>query len=157
MHILILGAGVVGVSTAYELLKDGHEVTIIDRQPSPAMETSFKNGGLIAPGHSFAMDGVDISFIDFFSNNQMNNPFRFKFQWDLDFWRWGIQFLKHLRSGQSQERTLEKCEFCLYSQRIYHETLKVTGITNKHGKMGLIYFLVMSMDIYMELHKQVHH
>ena len=50
MHILILGAGVIGITTAYELLKAGHEVTIIDRQPSPAMETSFKNGGLIAPG-----------------------------------------------------------------------------------------------------------
>ena len=66
MHILILGAGVIGVSTAYELLKDGHDVTIIDRQSAPAMETSFKNGGLIAPGHSFAMDSVKIPCSGFF-------------------------------------------------------------------------------------------
>ena len=54
MHILILGAGVIGVTTAYELLKANHEVTIIDRQPEPALETSFGNAGLIAPGHSYA-------------------------------------------------------------------------------------------------------
>ena len=54
MHILILGAGVIGVTTSYELLKAGHEVTIIDRQPEPAFETSFGNAGLIAPGHSYA-------------------------------------------------------------------------------------------------------
>ena len=54
MHILILGAGVIGVTTAYELLKTGYKVTVIDRQPEPALETSFGNAGLIAPGHSYA-------------------------------------------------------------------------------------------------------
>ena len=54
MHILILGAGVIGVTAAYYLLKTGHEVTVIDRQPEPALETSFGNAGLIAPGHSYA-------------------------------------------------------------------------------------------------------
>ena len=54
MHILILGAGVIGITTSYELLKAGHQVSIIDRQPEPALETSFGNAGLIAPGHSYA-------------------------------------------------------------------------------------------------------
>ena len=54
MKILILGAGVIGVTTAYSLVKDGHQVTVIDRQSKPAMETSFGNAGLITPGHSFA-------------------------------------------------------------------------------------------------------
>ena len=54
MHILILGAGVIGVTTAYELLNAGYKVTIIDRQPESALETSFGNAGLIAPGHSYA-------------------------------------------------------------------------------------------------------
>ena len=54
MKIVILGAGIIGITTAFELLKSGHEVTIIDRQAEPAMETSFGNAGLIAPGHSYA-------------------------------------------------------------------------------------------------------
>ena len=54
MHILILGAGVIGVTTSYELLKAGYKVSIIDRQHASALETSFGNAGLIAPGHSYA-------------------------------------------------------------------------------------------------------
>ena len=54
MRILILGAGVIGVTTAYELASDGHQVSVIDRQPESAMETSYGNAGLISPGHSFA-------------------------------------------------------------------------------------------------------
>ena len=45
MQILILGAGVIGVTTAYELIKTGHNITIIDRNPEPALETSYGNAG----------------------------------------------------------------------------------------------------------------
>ena len=54
MRILILGAGVVGVSSAWHLLKDGHDVTVIDRALPAKGGASFGNAGLIAPGHSFA-------------------------------------------------------------------------------------------------------
>ncbi len=50
MKALVLGAGIVGVTTAYELNRDGHEVTVIDREPEPANFTSFSNAGLFAPG-----------------------------------------------------------------------------------------------------------
>ena len=54
MKTIILGGGVIGVTTAYYLAKAGHEVTVIDRQPEVARETSFANAGLIAPGHVYA-------------------------------------------------------------------------------------------------------
>ena len=54
MEILILGGGVTGVSTAHQLLKDGHKVTLIDRNHSGKGEASFGNAGLIAVGHSIA-------------------------------------------------------------------------------------------------------
>ena len=54
MHILILGAGVIGVPTAYELLRADHDVTVLDRKPEPELETSYGNAGLIAPGHTYA-------------------------------------------------------------------------------------------------------
>ena len=54
MTIAVLGAGVLGVTTAYYLAKSGEAVTVIDRQPRPAAETSFANAGLVAPGHSYA-------------------------------------------------------------------------------------------------------
>ena len=56
MKIAILGAGVIGVTTAIELNRDGHNVIVIDRQPDVGLETSFANAGLIAPGHSYAWE-----------------------------------------------------------------------------------------------------
>ena len=52
MKVLILGAGVVGVSSAWYLSKAGHEVTVVDRQPDAGLETSFANGGQIAVSHA---------------------------------------------------------------------------------------------------------
>ena len=49
---LVLGAGVIGVSTAYYLARAGHEVTVVDRQAGPALETSFANAGQVSPGYS---------------------------------------------------------------------------------------------------------
>jgi D-amino-acid dehydrogenase len=52
MRIIVLGAGVIGVTQAWYLARAGHEVTVIDRQPGPALETSFANAGEISPGYS---------------------------------------------------------------------------------------------------------
>ena len=52
MHILVLGAGVVGITTAWYLRQAGHTVTVVDRQSQPAMETSFANGGQISVSHA---------------------------------------------------------------------------------------------------------
>ena len=78
MHILIIGAGVIGVTTSYELLKAGHEVTTIDRQPEPALETSYGNAGLIAPGHSYAWAKKGMPSNLFKSLYSKNEVFRFR-------------------------------------------------------------------------------
>jgi D-amino-acid dehydrogenase len=51
MKTIVLGAGIVGVTTAYQLARAGHEVTVIDRQPGPALETSFANAGEVSFGY----------------------------------------------------------------------------------------------------------
>src|SRR5688500_13311934 len=51
MRVAVIGAGIVGVTTAYELACDGHEVTVFERQASVAAETSFANAGVVAPGY----------------------------------------------------------------------------------------------------------
>ena len=51
MRIAIIGAGIIGITTAYELARDGHEVTVFERRSAAAEETSFANAGLIAPGY----------------------------------------------------------------------------------------------------------
>ena len=65
MRVVVLGAGVIGVTTAYYLAKAGHEVTVIDRQPGPALETSFANAGEISPGYAspWAAPGIPMKAI----------------------------------------------------------------------------------------------
>jgi D-amino-acid dehydrogenase len=62
MKIVVLGAGVIGVTSAWYLARAGHEVTVIDRQPAPALETSFANAGEISPGYAspWAAPGVPL-------------------------------------------------------------------------------------------------
>lgn len=52
MQVLVLGSGVIGVTTAWYLSQAGHEVTVVDRQAGPALETSFANAAQISPGYS---------------------------------------------------------------------------------------------------------
>ncbi|MCC7151929.1 MAG: D-amino acid dehydrogenase [Rubrivivax sp.] len=60
MKILVLGGGVIGVSTAYYLARAGHEVEVVDRQPGPALETSYANAGEVSPGYSAPWAGPGI-------------------------------------------------------------------------------------------------
>ena len=52
MKITVLGAGVIGVTTAYYLARSGHDVTVLERQSGPALETSYANAGEISPGYA---------------------------------------------------------------------------------------------------------
>ena len=65
MKVLVLGGGVIGVTAAYYLARDGHEVELVDRQPGPALETSFANAGEVSPGYSapWAGPGVPVKAI----------------------------------------------------------------------------------------------
>ncbi|KOR19577.1 D-amino acid dehydrogenase [Burkholderia cenocepacia] len=65
MRVVILGSGVVGVASAYYLARAGHEVTVIDREAGPALETSFANAGQISPGYAapWAAPGVPLKAV----------------------------------------------------------------------------------------------
>lgn len=60
MRVVVLGAGVIGVTSAYYLAEAGHEVTVVDRQPGPALETSFANAGEVSPGYASPWAGPGI-------------------------------------------------------------------------------------------------
>ncbi len=60
MKVIVLGAGVVGTTTAYYLRQAGHEVTVLDRQPAAGMETSFANAGQVSPGYSAPWAGPGV-------------------------------------------------------------------------------------------------
>lgn len=60
MKVVILGAGIIGITTAYYAARDGHDVTVIDRMSGPALETSFANAGEISPGYASPWASPDV-------------------------------------------------------------------------------------------------
>ncbi|SVD11459.1 uncharacterized protein METZ01_LOCUS364313, partial [marine metagenome] len=123
MKILIIGAGIIGISTAYELLKSGYDVAVVDRNSEPAMETSYGNAGLIAPGHSYAWTTPKLPKNLMKSLFEKQRVFRFKFQWDPSMWYWGIQFLLQCTQKKMTENTLRKHRLSTYSQKLFHQVV----------------------------------
>ena len=139
MKIIIIGAGIIGISTAYELLKSGYDVAVVDRNSEPAMETSYGNAGLIAPGHSYAWTTPKLPKNLMKSLFEKQRAFRFKFQWDPSMWYWGIQFLLQCTQKKMTENTLRKHRLSTYSQKLFHQVVNETDIQYFQNKLGLIY------------------
>ena len=95
MSVLVLGSGVIGTTVAYYLAKDGHEVTVLDRQPGPALETSFANAGEISPGYSapWAGPGVPLKALKWML--MQHSPLVIKPMLDPHMWRWGMSMLRN--------------------------------------------------------------
>jgi D-amino-acid dehydrogenase len=93
MKVLVLGGGVIGVSTAYYLARAGHEVELVDRQSGPALETSFANAGEVSPGYSapWAGPGVPIKAIKWML--MQHSPLVVWPMLDPAMWRWGLAML----------------------------------------------------------------
>lgn len=114
MRVLVLGAGVIGVTSAYYLAKNGFEVTVIDRQPHVAMETSFANAGQISPGYSapWAAPGVPMKALKWLF--QRHAPLALKP--DFTFWQlqWTAQLLKNCNAKSyalNKERMMRLAEY----------------------------------------------
>ncbi|MDE2080911.1 MAG: D-amino acid dehydrogenase [Burkholderiales bacterium] len=93
MKVLVLGGGVIGVSCAYYLARAGHEVELVERQPGPALETSFGNAGEVSPGYSapWAGPGVPVKAIKWML--MRHSPLVIWPLLDPAMWRWGLQLL----------------------------------------------------------------
>jgi len=93
MKVLVLGSGVIGVASAWYLNAAGHDVTVIDRQAGPALETSFANAGEISPGYAspWAGPGVPLKAIKWLT--MQDGPLVLRPKLDPRMWIWGAQLL----------------------------------------------------------------
>jgi len=140
MHVLILGGGVVGVTNAFYLARAGHDVTVVERQAGPALESSKTNAGLIAPGHSFAWASPRAPGLLIRSLWRRDLAFRLRLKRDPRLWAWGLRFLRECTSGRARANTVRKLALCRYSQRQLTATRAETGIDDHAYAKGLLYF-----------------
>lgn len=139
MKALVLGAGIVGITTAYELNRDGHEVTVIDREAEPAAFTSYGNAGMIAPGHAYAWSSPAAPGILLKSLWRNDQALRFKFSFDPAFWRWMAKFWSQCTAERAALNTRRKLRLCLYAQERFHDTVSATGLKYDGNDGGLLY------------------
>ena len=139
MRIVVLGGGVVGVSTAYFLARAGHEVTVVDRQATVARETSFANAGLIAPGHSYTWNSPRAPLILLKSLWRDDMALRFHLRADPRMWAWSLRFLANCTAERSRRYTVIKLKLCLYSQHVLGEIARDAGIAYDAVDRGLLY------------------
>lgn len=139
MKTIILGGGVIGVTTAYYLAKEGHEVAVLERRSAAGCETSFANAGLIAPGHATAWASPSAPLMLLKSLVRDDTALRLRFTIDPRMWLWGIHFLRNCTTARNRANTLAKLRLCFYS----HEALKAfrdeTGIEYDALTKGILY------------------
>jgi D-amino-acid dehydrogenase len=140
MHILVLGGGIAGVTTAWQLLKDGHEVTLVEAEKEAAEFTSFGNAGLIAPGHAYAWASPRAPGMMLRSLWRNDQAIRFKPGLDPKLWSWTMKFLGQCTQAKAAATTAIKARLCLYSQRMLQEVVAETGVAYDRNTGGCIYF-----------------
>ncbi len=118
MRIVVLGGGVVGVTTAYQLQRDGHEVVVVERNDEVAAEASFGNAGMIAPGHSFVWSSPRAPMILAKSLFMRDQALRFKLSADPRLYAWSWGFLKECTAAKARRNTLIKHRLAAYSQTV---------------------------------------
>jgi D-amino-acid dehydrogenase len=140
MRVLVLGGGVIGVTTAYELLRDGHEVTLLEREADVALGTSFANAGMVAPGHAFAWASPRAPKVLLRSLWRDDQALRFRFHADPAFWRWCARFLRECTAERARINTQRKHRLCTYSQAVLDDVVADTGVRFDAAQTGLLYF-----------------
>ena len=140
MRVLVLGGGVIGVSTAWYLAADGHEVTLVDRQPGAALETSFANGGQISASYAEPWANPDAPLKIAKWLGREDAPLLFRLRADWRQWLWGLRFLAECLPSRTRHNTVQCLNLALYSRDSLKELRAATGIRYDHLERGILQF-----------------
>ena len=140
MKIIILGAGIIGVSTAWHLLEQGHEVTVIERQPDAAMETSFANAAQISVSYCepWANRDAPIKALKWMFRNDAPLLFRPKLDWQQ--WRWSLQFLSQCNDAAFERNVQQLVALGAYSHTALKDVVRATGIEYQRLEHGIAHY-----------------
>ena len=138
MRVIVLGSGVIGVTSAYYLAKQGAEVTVLDRQAGPAEETSFGNAGQISPGYStpWAAPGIPFKAVKWMF--QHHAPLAVQLDGSMWQLQWMMQMLKNCGADQyavNKERMVRVAE---YSRDCLRTLRDETGIRYENRSKGTL-------------------
>ena len=138
MKILVLGSGVVGVTSAWYLAQAGHEVSVIDRQPAAGLETSFANAGQVSPGLSAPWAGPGTPKKAFLWLMMRHRPLVFWPVPDRQLIDWVTRFLGNCNAPAYARNKQRMVRLAEYSRDRLRDLRTTTGITYDEGQRGLL-------------------
>ena len=146
MRVIVLGAGLLGVTSAYFLQQQGHEVTVIDRQGTPGAETSFANGGQISVSHAepWANPSAPLKVLQWLGKEDA--PLLFRLRADMRQWLWGLQFLRNCTPARTRHNIEQIVSLGSYSRSTLQKLRADTGIAYDQRTQGILHFYTNAQE-----------
>ncbi|MBL8808094.1 MAG: FAD-dependent oxidoreductase, partial [Rhodospirillales bacterium] len=138
MKVLVLGGGVIGVTTAYYLARTGHEVTVVERQTGPALETSFANAGEISPGYASPWAGPGIPYKALKWLMMPFGPLVVRPRLDPAMWSWILRMLRNCTAARYALNKSRMVPIAEYSRDSLRELRAETGIAYDERSLGTL-------------------
>lgn len=140
MRIVVLGSGLLGVASAWYLAQDGHEVTVVDRQPGAALETSFANGGQISTSHAepWANPGAPWQALKWLGHE--DSPLLWRLRADPAQWAWGFRFLRECLPSRTRANIAAILSLALYSRAQLGILRRELGLNYDALERGILHF-----------------
>jgi D-amino-acid dehydrogenase len=146
MKIIILGSGVLGVTSAYVLATRGYEVEVIDRQPNSAAECSYANGGQLSYSHAepWANPGVLSKVVKWMFREDA--PLVMRPRADLHMIKWGLKFLGNCSQMRTESNTVTMLRLGLYSRKKMEHLVAATGVKFDYLHEGILHVFANKND-----------
>ncbi len=146
MNVIVLGAGIIGTASAWFLRKAGHEVTVLERQPGAAQETSFANGCQISVSHAepWANPAAPMKVLKWLGKEDAPLLYRFRPEWLQ--WKWGMHFLRECTPGRTADNIRQIVAIAEYSRQTLQSVRAETGVDYDCLTRGILHFYTDQKD-----------
>ena len=139
LKIIVLGAGLIGVASAYYLWRDGHDVEVIEQQAEAASVTSYANACLVSASRALPWPNPTANKMIWRALTDSSAPMRVTKFIDPALWRWGREFLSYANQREYVRLTKAKLSFARFCQCELEKTLAQTGVDCGYERDGLLY------------------
>jgi D-amino-acid dehydrogenase len=145
MKVIVLGSGIIGVTTAYFLAKDGHEVTVLEKNSASALSCSYANGGQLSYSHiePWASKASVISAIKsrFHTSSFLAIPNFLVTLFNREFWKWSFSFLRNSTDKRNKENSKKTFALGLHSKKAFTEIFQEEGdLKFDYKSEGILHF-----------------
>ena len=151
MKVIVLGAGIIGTSSAWFLNKQGHDVTVLERQPGAAQETSFANGGQISVSHAepWSNPAAPMKILKWLGKEDA--PLLYRFRPELLQWKWALSFLRECTAARNDENIRQIVAICEYSRLTLQALRAETEIPYDCLTKGILHFYTDEREFQLSL------